>query len=244
MLRARTWEPVAYTLRGHPITFKVKRLDWFEFKPFDVALAKIRWDLLTADLVRLQQQAAEIDRTLLTRLQDVARDAGLLPLPPEADEGAYLAQLRDAGVAVPLLTDDEIEQQRAAIARVLAERAAALEAFYASVPDPFVRRVCTDYIKDVTGIIDDETGDPVTTGAGLLAYLTQDLALFIIGRINRVSRLEVDEGNVSSSPSISGQEAEIAAGRSTVAPAGPVAGPTPGTVTATPIAASASLSLA
>lgn len=105
-----------------------------------------------------------------------------------------------------------------------AEQTLALQRFYESLPLDRIEAAFLEWVRNVSGIEDDE--GPITTGERLFAVADEGLVLFVCTALRGASTLGAEEGKGSSSPSTSEPELgrETGAGESPAGPAGNGAG--------------------
>jgi len=121
------------------------------------------------------------------------------------------------------------EEDIAEMSRRLAKGRALL---LAKMPPELIERFFIEYVKDVTGI-EDEDG-PVTTGAGLGDVADGELVMFVLRSLREHSSLTDEEGKGSGSSFTSAAQPETAASSSAAENTGVADGPTSSTVPETP----------
>lgn len=151
--------------------------------------AKAGWQARHAQAVA---EAAEPDRAGLAALTvEAVADDELLML--EAS-----ARLKAAGHDVPELSVEETARLLAAQEPHIAAVGDKMAAFAASLDDDWIVSTFEHYVRKVTGVEVD--GEPITTGAQLLAVADQNLVLYVLRRIKALAELSAQAKKTSSLP--------------------------------------------
>lgn len=142
------------------------------------------------------------------------------------------ARLKAAGHDVPELSADDT-------ARLVAEQEPHIRAigdkmaeFAASLDDEWIVSTFERYVRHVRGVEVD--GEPVTTGAQLLAVADENLVLYVLRRIKALCELSAHAKKTSSLPRTSAPEARTFGGSEIARPAERADSLPPATATQTP----------
>lgn len=119
------------------------------------------------------------------------------------------------------------------------EQVAALERFQRALPAAAAKKAFEDYVRDVSGI-EDEDGS-ITTGAGLYVVADERLVAFVVGKLRSMARLGANLGKGSPSPSGSSQNGEASPSSSPATSTATEAGTAPSTAPETLVAQSSSI---
>lgn len=241
MLSARKWsKPIEASLRGSLIRFQLRILPFIEARGFQLSYSRIRFDVVAGEMEKLREEERANSRALLAKFEALAAAAGV-PLPGDPPAGAdpldwrveaVAAALDAAGVQLPPKSAAEIDEEIATLSRQLEERTKALALFHSTLPDDFVRSAFAKFVRNVEGLRDDETGEPITSGDGLLEHADEQLVTYVLSRLYRLSKVGEQEKNGSSSLSISGPAAVTTDGTSVAGPVLSEGGANPGTAPA------------